>query len=134
MADDAYIVSNNPSIEEYNCDPSLKVVNNFFNIDQYQCDERFFEEDDPPLSKAIGYVIVLAFGIAFGIATVAIVMIERKVLRKNLDSEVFNTAGRSIKVRSSSMNSLEEVLIGEGRRGWVVVYANIFLISFVMVV
>eukprot|EP00168_Porphyra_purpurea_P013935 TRINITY_DN392_c0_g1_i6.p1 TRINITY_DN392_c0_g1~~TRINITY_DN392_c0_g1_i6.p1 ORF type:complete len:518 (+),score=202.03 TRINITY_DN392_c0_g1_i6:243-1796(+) len=69
---------------------------NFFQDPQYGCSASFFGTD-PQLDDWIGYVIVLAFGITFGIATVGLVLVERKVLGRQMDSEFFNTAGRTVK-------------------------------------
>lgn len=85
----------NPGVSTWNCDPAT-VVRNFFLDPQYECRTSFFG-GQPVLEKWVGYVIVLAFGIAFGIATVGIVLIEQRVLGRKMDSEFFNTAGRSVK-------------------------------------
>lgn len=84
----------NPGIAEWDCPPT--VTRNFFLDPLYECRESFFG-NQPVLEKWVGYVIVLAFGIAFGIATVGIVLIEQRVLGRKMDSEFFNTAGRSVK-------------------------------------
>jgi len=69
---------------------------NFFQDPQYGCSESFFGST-AQLDKSIGYVIVLVFGLAFAVATVGLVLIERKVLGRRMDSEFFNTAGRTVK-------------------------------------
>ncbi|KAK1864694.1 hypothetical protein I4F81_007238 [Pyropia yezoensis] len=84
----------NPGIAAWGC--AATVVRNFFLDPQYECRESFFD-NKPVLDKWVGYVIVLAFGVAFGIATVGIVLIEQRVLGRKMDSEFFNTAGRSVK-------------------------------------
>ncbi|GAB0497095.1 hypothetical protein MMPV_008418 [Pyropia vietnamensis] len=84
----------NPGIGEWDCPETL--TRNFFLDPAYECRESFFGNTSV-LKEWIGYVIVLAFGIAFGIATVGIVLIEQRVLGRKMDSEFFNTAGRSVK-------------------------------------
>lgn len=77
-----------------NVDPS-EVIRNYFNISQYRCRTQFFTEF--PLSVGIGYAVVLAFGLAFGLATVALVYLDQYLFRRNTNSEYFNTAGRSVR-------------------------------------
>lgn len=88
----------NPSVEAFGCTTS-PVTRNFFLDPQYACQASFFglADGSAQLSRAVGYVIVLAFGISFGIATVGLVLIERRILNRPMDSEFFNTAGRSVK-------------------------------------
>lgn len=93
FADPNYV---NPS--SVGCPPGVdpeSVVRNFFNLSQYRCQSEFFE--DTPLSTAIGYAVVLAFGLAFGLATVALVYADQYFFRRTMNSEYFNTAGRSVR-------------------------------------
>lgn len=69
---------------------------NYFKFKEYACQTSFFE-NDPPLSKAVGYIIVLGFGIVFGMFTVGLVYLERFLSGQKMSSEFFNTAGRTIK-------------------------------------
>lgn len=85
----------NPSAAVFGC--TGPVTRNFFLEEQYACRSSFFGGNTTELSEAVGFVIVLAFGISFGIATVGLVLIERKVLNRPMDSEFFNTAGRNVK-------------------------------------
>ncbi|PXF47435.1 Urea-proton symporter DUR3 [Gracilariopsis chorda] len=85
-----------PSVFFFNsCENAQAVVNNFFNESKYECYTHFFRS--PPLSIAIGYAVVLAFGLAFGAATVALVFIDQYIFRRAMNSEYFNTAGRSVR-------------------------------------
>jgi hypothetical protein len=43
----------------------------------------------PPLSQAIGYIVVLGWGAFFSILTTVVVCIERKMSGKNYTSERF---------------------------------------------
>ncbi|CAM9183676.1 unnamed protein product, partial [Hapterophycus canaliculatus] len=52
---------------------------------------------EPPLSKAVGYVVVLIFGIFFSFFTTFLVWLDQKFNNVSITSEQFNTAGRSIK-------------------------------------
>nr|QPB67292.1 urea active transporter 3.2 [Bangia sp. ESS1] len=92
----ATLTQANPSIAAFECTNAANVVRNYFSDPQYECAESFFG-GVPVLDKWVGYVIVLAFGISFGIATVGLVLIEQHVLGRKMDSEFFNTAGRSVK-------------------------------------
>lgn len=74
---------------------SSEVILNYFNLTQYRCRTKFFDHD--PLSAAVGYAVVLAFGLAFGIATVALVYLDQYLFRRTMNSEYFNTAGRSVR-------------------------------------
>lgn len=77
-----------------NIDPS-EVIRNYFNISKYRCRTEFFI--DVPLSVGIGYAVVLAFGLTFGLATVALVYLDQYLFRRSMNSEYFNTAGRSVR-------------------------------------
>jgi urea-proton symporter len=72
------------------------VVRNYFGFEEYRCATSFFS-GQPPLSKAVGYVIVLAFGLIFGLFTVGLVYLEKYMSGRPMTSEFFNTAGRTIK-------------------------------------
>lgn len=89
----------NPSVAAFGCADAAAVTRNFFLDPQYACRSSFFggAGGAPQLSAAVGYVIVLAFGLSFGLVTVGLVTVERRVLRRRMDSEFFNTAGRSVK-------------------------------------
>jgi len=53
---------------------------------------------EPPLSKAIGYLVVVGFGALFSVFTTCIVFLEKKFSdNATLTSEQFNTAGRMVK-------------------------------------
>jgi SSS family transporter len=72
---------------------------NFTNYqpEAYHGDTSFFG-GTPPLSQAIGYLVVLGFGVAFSIFTTALVYIEKCFSGETvMTSEKFNTAGRSVK-------------------------------------
>lgn len=70
---------------------------NYFNLKQYECQEQFFNPKEPFLSQAVGYAVVLAFGLAFGFVTVALVYMDQYFFRRTMNSEYFNTAGRSVR-------------------------------------
>lgn len=72
-----------------------KVIHNIFNLEEYRCREQFFATN--PLSPAIGYAVILAFGLAFGLATVGLVFLDQYFFRRTMNSEYFNTAGRSVR-------------------------------------
>ena len=87
-----------PSVSHFNCTQQPeKVIRNFFNLSQYQCRHSFFDENAPPLTVGVGYAIVLAFGLTFGIATVFLVFLDQYFFRRTMNSEYFNTAGRSVR-------------------------------------
>jgi hypothetical protein len=48
-----------------------------------------FFGSEPPLSQAIGYLVVLGFGAAFSIFTTLIVHIEKIPTKKRINSEMF---------------------------------------------
>lgn len=52
---------------------------------------------ETPLPGWVGYVVLLAFGLVFGLFTVVLDKLERHLLGVKMDSEYFNTAGRTIK-------------------------------------
>lgn len=86
----------NPS--SVGCPPDVNpadVIRNYFNFPEYRCRTAFFE--DTPLSPGVGYAVVLAFGLAFGLATVALVYTDQYFFRRTMNSEYFNTAGRSVR-------------------------------------
>lgn len=68
---------------------------NYFLLPQYECKTDFFG-NDAPLSLGAGYAVVLAFGLVFGLFTVGLVILERKISGEAMNSEFFNTAGRTI--------------------------------------
>lgn len=70
-------------------------IRNFFLLDEYRCKSQFF--DTHPLEARVGFVVVLAFGLLFGLATVGLVYLDQYFFRRTMNSEFFNTAGRSIK-------------------------------------
>lgn len=91
----------NPSIPgcllQYGIDCGDKdVQRNYFVMEQYCCNTSFFG-GEAPLGSWVGYLIMLGFGVAFGIFTVGLVYIDWKVLGSKNTSEWFNTAGRTIK-------------------------------------
>ncbi len=64
------------STEFFNCaQPALR---NYFLIEKYACRTDFFG-GSAPLGLAAGYIVVLGFGLIFGLFTVGLVMLERKV-------------------------------------------------------
>lgn len=77
--------------------PTCSQLNNLFNDVQYDCRESFFDLKSPPLSNGIGYAVVLAFGLTFGFITVALVYMDQYFFRRTMNSEYFNTAGRSVR-------------------------------------
>ncbi|PXF45390.1 Urea-proton symporter DUR3 [Gracilariopsis chorda] len=70
-------------------------VNNLFGFPQYKCFKAFFTV--PPLPLWSGWVVVLAFGLIFGLFTVGLVYLEHFITGVKMNSEFFNTAGRTIK-------------------------------------
>lgn len=82
------------STDFFTCDATP--FRNFFGFKQYECFTAFFE-DNIPLSKTFGYVIILVFGLAFGIFTVGLVYLEQYLTGNRMNSEFFNTAGRTVK-------------------------------------
>ncbi|CAN0211982.1 unnamed protein product [Ectocarpus sp. 6 AP-2014] len=60
-------------------------------------DQDSFFGGEPPLSEAVGYVVVLIFGIFFSFFTTFLVWLDQKFNGVSITSEQFNTAGRSIK-------------------------------------
>lgn len=86
--------SNESIIAEFGCET---VFRNRFGFPQYACQTEFFESEKPLLPLYVGLVILLAFGFVFGLFTVALVYLEHRLTGQKMDSEFFNTAGRSIK-------------------------------------
>lgn len=88
-----------PSAARFNCpaDIAADVQRNFFFLEEYACFTDFFGPDKPPaLTSSIGYLVVVAFGLLFGLFTVALVYLEHYILNTSRrgNSEYFNTAGR----------------------------------------
>lgn len=88
-----------PSLKHFNCGPleASEVVRNYFLLDQYKCWTEFFGDDNKQLAltPAIGYLVVLAFGLFFGLFTVFLVYLEHHLTGgRRGNSEYFNTAGR----------------------------------------
>lgn len=54
-------------------------------------------KDENRLSHAIGYSLLVAFGLAFGIVTIGLVYLDQYFFRRVMNSEYFNTAGRSVR-------------------------------------
>lgn len=77
----------------FNC--SVLATKNYFLNTDYRCYESFFG-DDAPLKQWVGFVILIGFGLFFGLFTVGIVLLEQKVSNFRNDSEYFNTAGRTV--------------------------------------
>jgi len=65
--------------------------------EKYWGDSEFFE-NRAPLPKWGGYLIVVGFGVFFSLVTTGIVSLEQKFVGTKMSSEMFNTAGRSIKI------------------------------------
>lgn len=90
-----------PSAIRFRCDEPEKVVGNLFNLTEYECFRSFFNEtlnsaDDVRLTPAVGYVVVITFGLFFALFTVALIYIDHYVrgASRRGNSEFFNTAGR----------------------------------------
>jgi len=64
---------------------------------RYWGDETFFE-NNAPLPRWGGYLIVVGFGVFFSLVTTGIVSLETKFVGTKMSSEFFNTAGRDIKI------------------------------------
>lgn len=84
-----------PSAFKFNCPDKCSVVGNFFNLTEYRCLSTLFGK--PLLPRGVGFSVVLGFGIAFGFITVALVLLDQYVFRRTMNSEYFNTAGRSVR-------------------------------------
>ncbi len=81
------------SVAQWGCgNDSIK---NLFLLDEYRCEAKFFKRH--PLPAEIGFAVVLAFGLIFGIVTIALVYLDQYFFRRTMNSEYFNTAGRSVK-------------------------------------
>jgi len=64
---------------------------------RYDGQDSFFG-GEPPLSKTIGYLVVLGFGVLFSVITTCLVYADKMFgSKKEITSEQFNTAGRMIK-------------------------------------
>lgn len=64
---------------------------------EYQGQVSFFG-GTPPLSKTVGYIVVIGFGAVFSVITTILVFIDSYYgSKKKMTSESFNTAGRMIK-------------------------------------
>eukprot|EP00178_Gracilaria_changii_P014320 TRINITY_DN40431_c0_g1_i1.p1 TRINITY_DN40431_c0_g1~~TRINITY_DN40431_c0_g1_i1.p1 ORF type:complete len:683 (-),score=107.90 TRINITY_DN40431_c0_g1_i1:54-2102(-) len=83
------------TLNPFNCANSTDFRLNFFGFPQYKCQSEFFVKNSLPLWS--GWVIVLAFGLVFGLFTVGLVYLEQYVTGVRMNSEFFNTAGRTIK-------------------------------------
>ena len=72
---------------------------------QYSGKESYFE-GNTPLSKAVGYIVVLGFGALFSVFTTAIVYFDKKFKgNANMTSEHFNSKFHCI-VRSSIVGAV----------------------------
>jgi hypothetical protein len=60
-----------------------------FNIERQYVGKTSFFGSEPPLSQAVGYMVVLVFGAAFSIFTTLIVHIEKLSTKKRINSEMF---------------------------------------------
>lgn len=69
---------------------------NYFLDEQYNCSTSFFG-GEAPLGNWVGFFILLGFGLLFGGLTVGLVYLEQMSLGVSMNSEYFNTAGRTIK-------------------------------------
>lgn len=86
-----------PSATHFSCSDPSSVRLNFFNLTSYACASDFFGADkDRALTPAIGYLVVLAFGLLFGLFTVGLIYLEAYVVGTSGrgNSEYFMTAGR----------------------------------------
>jgi SSS family transporter len=64
---------------------------------QYQGQDSYFG-GEPPLSQAVGYLVVLGFGALFSVFTTMVVYMDRMFAgNASITSEHFNTAGRMVK-------------------------------------
>lgn len=74
----------------------MSLRENLFGLTEYDFKDKFFGSDTL-LSKGIGYVVLLGFGAFFSVFTTIIVFLDYKFGGTVVNSEQFNTAGRSIK-------------------------------------
>lgn len=91
------MVDISPSAARFDCPDPESVQRNFFFLEEYACFSDFFGPDKPrALTPAIGYLVVIAFGLLFGLFTVALIYLEHYLLHSSRrgNSEYFNTAGR----------------------------------------
>ena len=51
----------------------------------------------PVQLQAVGYMLVLGYGMFFAMLTIVLTIVDKSFLGTRYDSEGFNTAGRSIK-------------------------------------
>jgi len=65
-------------------------------LPEYRGQESFFGTD-PPLDLWAGYAIVLGFGAFFSVFTTVLVYLDKIYNKTDVNSEFFNTAGRSVK-------------------------------------
>lgn len=81
------------SLTHFKC--NADAIRNFYLLDEYQCKSQYFNTH--PLQVQVGFAVVLAFGLLFGLATIGLVYLDQYFFRRTMNSEYFNTAGRSIK-------------------------------------
>lgn len=74
---------------------NLTSIANFNLLDRYRCNAQYFHFH--PLPVYMGFSLVLAFGLVFGIFTITLVYLDQYFFRRTMNSEFFNTAGRSVK-------------------------------------
>eukprot|EP01134_Creolimax_fragrantissima_P003171 CFRG3171T1 len=79
----------------FDCPDGFVQFRNYWCFEEYACKDTFFGEESP-LPLWVGYFIILGFGVAFGLFTLLLVWLDRKILGTNMTSEQFNTAGRSV--------------------------------------
>lgn len=83
--------------QSFSCENADEAVRNNFGFPRYRCFDSFFDADNAPLPSWVGYVIILGFGLVFGLFTVGLVYLEQFLTGQKMNSEFFNTAGRTIK-------------------------------------
>eukprot|EP00890_Picochlorum_soloecismus_P004015 jgi/Picsp_1/4614/NSC_01984-R1_urea active transporter-like protein len=76
--------------------PNGEGPDNLFGLTQYDGCTSFFG-DQPPLTQAAGYSMVVLFGIIFSIITSGLIWLEWRFVGASNSSEQFNTAGRTVK-------------------------------------
>ncbi|CAN8070123.1 unnamed protein product [Agarophyton chilense] len=94
----ASIADSIAQVNPFNCDTKAdpSYVANYFGLEIYKCATQFFT--DAPLPSWTGWVVVLAFGVVFGLFTVGLVYLEQYITGVSMNSEFFNTAGRTVKI------------------------------------